>query len=228
MESAYPTDRRQQLVQLVKSLVDTEIPPGDRYASALDAVAERENIREQVRENHLDNRAKRKARYDNGIRAKRPTPDDIVFIENPKDPKAKNSAAAWSRVEQVYNNREEFLKSKRALHIAVRRLTLKAWDAYSLSNNVPEPSFIKSLLSLQRVHSKRGTQGQNSDAASLKMTMNTPPAIDPALVGDSNAASHSLSGDVGHELGDDFDLDTVDWNFWDQLIQEYQAQGDQQ
>ncbi|KAK3698411.1 hypothetical protein LTR37_016981 [Vermiconidia calcicola] len=158
--------------------------------------------------------------------------DSLVFIltslHNSGLLSPADSAAAWSRAEQVYNNHEEFLESKRALHIAVRRLTLKAWDANPPSNSVPEPGFIKSLRSLQMVHSMRGTQGQNSDATSLKMTTNTTPAIDPALVSDSNAVSRSLSGDVSYELGDDLDLDIVDWNFWDQLIQEYQAQGDQQ
>ncbi|OIW32878.1 hypothetical protein CONLIGDRAFT_554653, partial [Coniochaeta ligniaria NRRL 30616] len=53
--------------------------------------------------------------------------------------------AAWERVEQIFHNHAELLDSKRTLHVAFGRLTLKAWDANPPSSSVLEPDFIASL-----------------------------------------------------------------------------------
>lgn len=37
--------------------------------------------------------------------------------------------SAWDRMEQVYQNHPELLDTKRALHVAFQKLTVKAWEA---------------------------------------------------------------------------------------------------
>jgi hypothetical protein len=53
--------------------------------------------------------------------------------------------AAWSNMADVYSNHQEILESKRALHIAVGRATLKAWTANPPSYAALEPGFITAL-----------------------------------------------------------------------------------
>ncbi|MCJ1410252.1 hypothetical protein MMC19_004337 [Ptychographa xylographoides] len=134
---------------------------------------------------------------------------------------------AWSRVEQVYNNHSELLESKRALQIAVRRLTLKAWDANPARPSVPEPAFITRLRSLRKLNSESRAERQNNSATILdaKMGIVSPTGQFPA--GDTNTLSGGVSGGMDLEIDNDFNLDTTDWMFWDQLIQDYQAQGGQ-
>ena len=131
-------------------------------------------------------------------------------------------------MEHVYHNHGELLESKRALHIAVGRLTLKAWDANPPSSSVPELAFITTLRSLRTVNMKSRAERRDSDTISLDAKTDTmsPNGLSPAS--DANALFGSLSGGTGLDIGHDFNLDTVDWMFWDRLIQDYQAQGDQQ
>lgn len=48
---------------------------------------------------------------------------------------------------------------------------------------------------------------------------------DPSPGSDTNAVFSSLAGDMGLNVGDDFNLDSADWVFWESLIKDYQAQG---
>ena len=134
--------------------------------------------------------------------------------------------AAWSRVEQVYNNHGELLESKGVLQIAVGRLTLKAWDANPPSSSVPEPAFITTLGSLRKVNLKSRAERQDSNATTLDAKTETMSPIGPPPASDANALiSGNLSGGMDLDVGNDFNLGTADWAFWDQLIQDYQAQG---
>ena len=130
--------------------------------------------------------------------------------------------AAWSRVEHVYDIHVELLELKRALHIAMGRVTLKAWDANPPSSSVPEPAFITTLRSLRK------GRRQDSNATTLDAKMDTMLTIGPSPASDVNASFGSLSGGIDFDIGNDFNLDTTDWMFWDQLIQDYQAHGGQQ
>ena len=135
--------------------------------------------------------------------------------------------AAWSRVEQVYNNHSQFLESKRALYIAFGRLTLKAWDASPPSSSVPELGFITTLRSVRKVNLKSRAEMQDSNATSPDAKTDTMSPIGLSPARDANASFGSLSGGMGLDIGDDFNLDTADWMFWDQLIHDDQAQGGQ-
>lgn len=129
---------------------------------------------------------------------------------------------AWSRVKQVYNNHVELLESKRALHIAIRRLSLKAWDANPPSNSEPEPAFVTTLRSLRTVN----LRSREVREGSAKMGMIT--HAGPSAASGANALSDSLSGGTDRDIGINSNVDIVDWTFWDQLIQDHQMQGGQQ
>lgn len=133
--------------------------------------------------------------------------------------------AAWSRVEQVYSNHDELLESKRALHIAVGRLTVKAWDANPARSNVPEPAFVATLRSLRKGNLENRTEMQDSNATTLVGDTETMSSIDAISKSGANLSFGSLSDGIDLDMGNDFNIDTADWMFWDQLIKSNQAQG---
>jgi hypothetical protein len=118
----------------------------------------------------------------------------------------------WSKIGQVYQNHAELLSSRRALHVAFGRLTLKAWDANPPSDSVPEPAYISSLRS-QREAKAQGTA--------------PPPAIDTqsntVTVDDSSTSNTAVASTEGSDMSlwtsDAFDANAIDWMFWDQLMQ---------
>ena len=137
--------------------------------------------------------------------------------------------AAWSKVECVYNNRADLMESKRALHIAVGRLAVKAWDASPSRTSLMEPAFITTLRSKHEVRRRSRLERQASTATSFDQrtdpTPLTGPSTDPSPSSDANALFASLSGDMSVQIGNDFSVDNADWMFWDQMIQDYQTQG---
>ncbi|KAL8820211.1 MAG: hypothetical protein Q9191_007562 [Dirinaria sp. TL-2023a] len=133
--------------------------------------------------------------------------------------------AAWSRVEQVYSNHGELLESERALQIAVGRLTLKAWNANPPSGNSPEPAFITTLRSLRKLNPHSRAERRGSSAATLDPRTDKFSPTSPSPASDASTLFGNLSGDMGFDIGNDFNLDTADWTFWDHLIQDHQAQG---
>lgn len=122
--------------------------------------------------------------------------------------------AAWKRIEQIFYNHDELLKPKRALYVAFGRLTLKAWEAHPESDT--EPNFITTLRSLRqrRHHAQPKQQRVNMDALGLDSTL----ATDSSQIVEPSPSSDTLSGGLQLDLDTDVSLDTVDWDFWDQLI----------
>jgi hypothetical protein len=123
--------------------------------------------------------------------------------------------AAWSRMEQVYNNHPElFDPKKQTLCIAIGRLSLRAWDAniQPLESCISEPEFISKLRSLPKVNRKPRTGTQ--EKADLATPLEVLPDYDP-----------NASFGQGLEPGVDMYPDDVDWEYWDRLISDYQAQG---
>ncbi|KAK6398293.1 hypothetical protein LTR65_003373 [Meristemomyces frigidus] len=121
------------------------------------------------------------------------------------------SDGAWGRVQQVYDSHGELLNMKQALHMAVGRLTLKAWSANPPSGGVLEPAFIVALRSLLERNSTSGEERFASDITTLAGTDVLAPG-GPAAWIDADTVSESSSGDMAFDLGDDFDVDT-DWLF---------------
>ena len=133
--------------------------------------------------------------------------------------------AAWTRIEQIYNNRSELLELKQALHIAIRRLTLKAWDTNPPSVNEPDPTFITSLRSLQSRKLQSKAEENDSNLFTLDAETKQTSQTEPAPANDKSSLMDSLPENMGLDISNDFSLDTADWVFWDQLIHDYQAQG---
>ena len=128
-------------------------------------------------------------------------------------------------MEQVYKNHNELLNSKRALHVAFGRLTLKAWDASPPSNSVAEPVFVTCLRSMQKVKHESRAERQESNATTFDTSTDTMSSTDPSPASDANALFGNLPGGMNFDIGKDFNFDAEDWMFWDQLIQDHQAQG---
>ncbi|TKX23352.1 transcription factor-like protein 15 [Elsinoe australis] len=130
---------------------------------------------------------------------------------------------AWTKMEQVFRNHSELLESKQSLHVAIRRLALKAWDASPPSNKAPEmPAFVTALRDLQRTNFKPGGKTHLSEASTFNTPKDTMSPITPS-VGHFDASAGMVQGEMDFELSDDFNLDAVDWTFWDQLIRENQS-----
>ncbi|KAJ9605944.1 hypothetical protein H2200_009793 [Cladophialophora chaetospira] len=152
--------------------------------------------------------------------------DSLIFtitsLQKPNLLLMQTTEAAWRRIGELYNNHSELLKSKQALQIAIRRITLKAWTANPPHSRLPEPSFITALRSRSRSGRKRPdkTGGIGTVANGTEITIDETPSTD------ANEYLTSLSDIPGFDLVDDFSLDSVDWAFWDQMIQGYQAQGE--
>ena len=135
--------------------------------------------------------------------------------------------SAWSKIEQIYNNRSELLALKQALHIAIRRVTLKAWDANPPSTSPPDPTFITALRSLQKT--KLQSKEEEKDNIALDPSAKTEAMArpDPSVASDASALLDSLPDNLELDISNEFNLDTADWIFWDQLIQDHQLQGGQ-
>ncbi|EME88077.1 uncharacterized protein MYCFIDRAFT_115525, partial [Pseudocercospora fijiensis CIRAD86] len=125
---------------------------------------------------------------------------------------ADETDAAWRRLEMAAKNHPEVMESKQALHTAIRRILLKAWEINPPSNKIPEPGFITTLRSLRRARAekeKRDITTQDADGMPFG-------GVDPSPVNDADIFTN-LSGDMNMALGNDFNLDDADWNFWENL-----------
>lgn len=133
---------------------------------------------------------------------------------------AAETDAAWKRVVQAYENHGEFLGFKRSLpNVAMARLVLKAWDASPPSQREPEPGFVAALRSMPKAGvKKRGPEKVESVSSSGPTVESS--TSDPSPPEDLNI----LAGDFGLEGGNDFDIDSNDWVFWDKLIHDFQSQ----
>ncbi|KAH8690216.1 C6 transcription factor domain-containing protein [Talaromyces proteolyticus] len=111
--------------------------------------------------------------------------------------------SAWKKVEQIYQSHYEIIDSKRVLHVALRCLTLKAWDIHGSHSLAVEPTFIATLQPSNET-------GHENEPTQLRYIFN----FAEQLV--------DLNPDI------DFDFDPANWLVWDQLIQDHQVQDGQQ
>ncbi|KAK5170636.1 uncharacterized protein LTR77_005225 [Saxophila tyrrhenica] len=89
-----------------------------------------------------------------------------ILNELRKDPaRYKDDETIWTRIETTYGNHTDLAEQKRSLHLAVGRLTLKAWDATQAFRQqtgrapLPEPAYITTIR--LRPH-RRDTHASNS------------------------------------------------------------------
>nr|POE54373.1 transcription factor vrtr1 [Quercus suber] len=150
--------------------------------------------------------------------------DSLIFVLRSLRSGALSSTdtdEAWSRIERVYSTRD-LLDTKQGLHVAVGRLTMDAWSKIAPTVSQPgvEPAFIKALRKARKTRAKPQDQSKPIQLTpTLIEPLNSPPAapLDPMI------DDHPT--DIGLQYDHDVNLDSVDWAFWDQLIEEYQAQG---
>lgn len=154
--------------------------------------------------------------------------DGFIWILNEirRDPSAHEEDDVWDVIEAVYTLRPYMMTQRRALHIAVGRLTVEAWEISHPTTDQafpiprPEPEFIAGLRSF--VSKKTAGQAQNGF---------TPPSYAPNGVNPPQASMDTVGGtnliDMNWDTNN-FDLngfaatgaESMDWMFWDQLIRD--------
>lgn len=113
----------------------------------------------------------------------------------------------WNKVAEVYSNHEELVKRRRALHVTIGKLTLRAWHANRPSHSSPEPAFITALRAQHEP--KANTQQENVDETG-----------ETDQVADSVFAFDEFFDDInGTDLNPNsgYNLESSDWVVWDQL-----------
>lgn len=141
--------------------------------------------------------------------------DSLIWILNDirRHPLDHVDDQIWSKIEKVYQFHPNMLVQRRALHLAVAQLTLKAWDAShppapQTQTPLPEPSFITTLRTFT---SKRNTSRANS-------TMPPPHQynpFDPNQDASEDLGNVTLSDTVWNTNDFDFsrmaDFNDIDW-----------------
>ncbi|TKA72763.1 hypothetical protein B0A55_06840 [Friedmanniomyces simplex] len=130
---------------------------------------------------------------------------------------------AWARIERMYTCHPQFLAPGRALHAAIRKLTMKAWDGQPAGwRQNGEPEFIRGL---KAALAKRQPNSAGGSAATPLSANPWPPqetALNPPVenarlpAGKSDSSANASTSDfVG-----DFNAEQIDWTFWNTLIGE--------
>ncbi|KAJ5714342.1 uncharacterized protein N7483_011523 [Penicillium malachiteum] len=133
----------------------------------------------------------------------------------------------WRKMGEIYSNHPEILEARKggALHIAVGKLTLKAWAANSPSDyDCPaEPAFITTLRSLYRetkpkikgsadYNNTSNPNGNDDNDDNITNDAVTEESLSPSLE-DIFASLDGAKLDFGEN---NFNLGSADWTFWDQ------------
>ncbi|KAK3367981.1 putative C6 transcription factor [Podospora didyma] len=123
---------------------------------------------------------------------------------------------AWKCIDQAYQNHEHLLTSRRALHVALASLTLKAWDAHYRSEPGGEakssqeyipvpPAYISTLRRKRGVRRANRTVSQETYASS----------VNPGMADVRNEM------DQDHVQMIDSSIDTDDWILWEKLMEDH-------
>ncbi|OJK01938.1 hypothetical protein ASPACDRAFT_1865610 [Aspergillus aculeatus ATCC 16872] len=128
---------------------------------------------------------------------------------------------AWKKVEQLYGQHDELWDTK-PLYVALRRLTLKAWDAHARSDTGAEPGFIATSRSLQATKCKV-TEGPSAELPNATDERGDTMFSTAPSASDTDAVLSSVAEGIDEEMGDGINFDAVDWAYWDQLIQYHQG-----
>ncbi|KAL3476352.1 fungal-specific transcription factor domain-containing protein [Aspergillus californicus] len=125
-------------------------------------------------------------------------------------------AIAWESIANLYKSHGELFDDTQALHVALRRLALRAWDSYPPNSSAPEPAYISTLRHLQENREKRHNRGYDKAAETT--------SIDTSLASDPTASVSGLYNSIDLATGINLDFDVDDWIFWDRLIEDHQTQ----
>ena len=148
----------------------------------------------------------------------------IILNEIRRDPLPHAEDDIWPKIEKIYANHPTLRDQKRTLQMAVGRLTLKTWDAFQaalLQANYKVPRDPPYMTTLRSFIQRR---------ASTTSNLNTPPKSDynPFNPGDGSedlpvphfAVPEHATGDFDWTQMMDFNTETMDWMFWDQLVRD--------
>lgn len=129
-----------------------------------------------------------------------------------------NPRQTWPLVRKVYQKQPDLWALNRALHIAIAKLTLKAWN----SNPIPpeqearlEREFVESLHVVCRKREMQTSRRGGSNGPSLSSNSISPP--DGSMVNHAAQSFNTTSDSFDPVLNDDFSSGTIDWTFWDHL-----------
>ena len=140
------------------------------------------------------------------------------------DPLRYQDEEVWPKIGNIYANHPSLIPQSRSLHIAIARLTLKAWDSYQSQvrrgedATPPEPPFITTL----RSHIRKRDNKQVSSATAPKAEYNpfNPGDASEDLEAPAFAAPELTPPDMDFNQMMDFSNDTFDWMLWDQLVRD--------
>ena len=152
--------------------------------------------------------------------------DALIWILNEirQDEPVIDVEAAWTQVEQVFGYNPQMFEQKRAINIALGRLTIKAWDAaqaraIAARSPVPEPTFITTLRSRVNVREASRQAIQTPDTPSNPFA-HEDSSNDIQTQHYFNA--DAMTGYMSWNIADNINVDE-DWMFWDQLMRDQEA-----
>ncbi|KAK5135578.1 hypothetical protein LTR08_005058 [Meristemomyces frigidus] len=122
--------------------------------------------------------------------------------------------SAWARIEQIYACHPEFITTKRALHAAVAKLIIKAWEVRSRGKGhaVEDTALIAELRSS---FVRKGASRTDSSATTFHYNPFAPHHLSPDL---SVHIDTALTGSTAAGIAMEFSPADIDWTFWDELI----------
>ncbi|KAF2770597.1 hypothetical protein EJ03DRAFT_310150 [Teratosphaeria nubilosa] len=131
-----------------------------------------------------------------------------------------DAAVVWNKVDKIFELHPQFMTQKRALNLAICKLTLRSWDTQPANwRVVPEPGFITQLRAF--LAKREGSSADNTPG-----NTNTSPWTSveaSAGLPDANSMAQGVRNDAMYPMGmllEDFNNDNFDWQFWDQLVRD--------
>ncbi|KAH9837418.1 putative transcriptional regulatory protein [Teratosphaeria destructans] len=149
--------------------------------------------------------------------------DPLIWLLNEVrsgSPAVTDPAIVWNKVNKIFELHPQFMTQKRALNLAICKLTLRSWDTQPMNGRiVPEPGFITQLRAF--LAKREGSSADNTPGNTSTSPWN--PVDAPAGPPDANLVGKDVSNDAMYPTGmllEDFDDDNFDWQFWDQLTRD--------
>ncbi|KAK1070327.1 hypothetical protein LTR74_004243 [Friedmanniomyces endolithicus] len=140
---------------------------------------------------------------------------------------------AWTRIERMYTCHPQFLAPGRALHAAIRKLTLRAWEGQPGEwRGGGEPEFVRRLRVRLGKRGEGGSAGGGSGGAGSAVVVQAAPSYPwspqevvggaPVLkdAGLPAGGADPFASAAAFDFGGDFNAEQIDWTFWNTLIGE--------
>lgn len=150
--------------------------------------------------------------------------DPLIWILNEirRDPLAYKENDCWPKIERIYANHPNLKDQKRTLQMAVGRLVLKTWDAFRTSHRQanlavpPDPQYITTLRSV--IHRRANSVNINTPPKSDYNPFNPGEVSEDLPMPQQFVVPQQATFDFDWNQMMNFNSDTMDWMFWDQLV----------